>query len=305
MFGTSLHWTTFFYLLIDVFIIVFAFFQSRRLRHNNLNRFLILGFLFILYNFTGGLLPMENFPGPFILQYIITYGVAISMCVYVAYYFYNEYDISFLKFGLTVSNIAYYVVGCFILLFLVPYFLTNSIDVGRFYFSIPVSAICLYICWAFYIRISNPERLNKFILRRNRLSLISISCIALLPLLTVFGDYQWLTFTVINISFFMITAMEVDRYLYLLEHKSKLVEVLEFYKDNKESFIKPKLFNRGLTRREIEISLSILNNNSYKEIGEDFCIAESTVSKHASNIFKKMDVSSRSEFLSRFKTEKN
>jgi len=304
MFGTTIHWTTFFYLLIEIFIVVFAYFQSRRLKHNNLNRFLILGCLFILYNFTGGLLPVNNFPGPFILQYVITYGVAITMCVYVAYYFYNEYDISFLKFGLTVSNIAYYVVGCFLLLFLVPYFLTNSVDVGRFYFSVPVSGICLYICWAFFTRMSNPLNSNKFISRRNKLSIISITCIAVLPLLTVIGDYQWLTFTVTNISFFVITAMEIDRYLYLLEHKSKLVEILEFYSDNKEQFLKPKFFNKGLTRREIEIAMSVLGDRSYKEIGEDLFIAESTVSKHASNIFKKMNVNSRAEFLSRF-TSKN
>lgn len=302
MFGTSLHWTTFFYLLIDILIVVFVFFQSQRLKHNNLNRFLILGCLFILYNFTGGLLPIESFPGPFILQYIITYGVAIAMCVYVVHYLYNEYDITFLKFRLTVANIAYYVVGCFLLLFLLPYFLTNSIDAGRLYFSLPVSTICLYICFAFFKRISDPPNPNKFILRRNRLSLISMTCIAVLPILTVIGDYQWLTFTVMNIAFYAVTAMEIDRYLYLLEHKSKLVEVLEFYKDNKETYLNPKFLNKGLTRREIEISLSILDNYSYKEIGEDFCIAESTVSKHASNIFKKTNVSSRTEFLSRFGT---
>ncbi|MGB5820350.1 MAG: LuxR C-terminal-related transcriptional regulator [Saonia sp.] len=129
-----------------------------------------------------------------------------------------------------------------------------------------------------------------------------MTCIAVLPILTVIGDYQWLTFTVMNIAFYAVTAMEIDRYLYLLEHKSKLVEVLEFYKDNKETYLNPKFLNKGLTRREIEISLSILDNYSYKEIGEDFCIAESTVSKHASNIFKKTNVSSRTEFLSRFGT---
>lgn len=304
MFGTSIHWTTFFYLLIEIFIVLFVFLKSEKLKHNNLNRFLILGGLFILYNLTGGLLPIDNFPGPFILQYVITYGVAIAMCVYVVRYLYNEYDISVLKFRLTVSNIAYYVIGCFLLLFLVPYYLTDSIDMGRIYFSLPVSAICLYICWAFFKKISNPLNPNKFILRRNRLSLISITCIALLPILTVIGDYQWLTFTVINISFFAITAMEIDRYLYLLEHKSKLVEVLEFYKDNKEQFLKPKFLNKGLTRREFEIAMSVLGDRSYKEIGDDLFIAESTVSKHASNIFKKMNVKSRAEFLKRFKSKK-
>lgn len=304
MFGTSIHWTTFFYLLVDTFIVVFAFFQSQRLKHTNVNRFLVLGCLFILYNFTGGLLPVENFPGPFIVQYIITYGVAITMCVYVVNYLYKEYDIDFLKFRLTVFNIAYYVVGCFVLLFLVPYFLTESIDLSRLYFSFPVSAICLYTCWAFFKRIWKPENPNKFVLRRNRLSLLSITCIALLPILTVIGDYQWLTFTVINISFYTITAIEIDRYLYLLENKAKLIGVFDLHKKNEGNLAKSELLKTVLTRREIEISFSIVDGRTYRQIGDDFFIAESTVSKHASNIFKKTGVKNRSEFLRRYKSKK-
>ena len=110
-----------------------------------------------------------------------------------------------------------------------------------------------------------------------------------------------LTFTIINISFFAITAIEIDRYLFFLEHKSKLIEVFGYYKDIKDNLLEPKFFNKGLTRREIEIALSILDDRNYKEIGDDFHIAESTVSKHASNIYKKMDVKSRVEFLNRFK----
>lgn len=226
------------------------------------------------------------------------------MCVYVVQYLYNEYDIVFLKFHLTVSNIAYYVVGCFIILFLTPYFFTNSIDMGRVYFSIPVSAICLYICWAFFRRISNFPSPNTYIIRRNKLSLLTITCIAILPILTVIGDYQWLTFSVINIAFYAISAIEIDRYLYLLEHKSKLDQVLLFYKDNQEKFLKPKFLNKGLTRREIEITMSILERRTYREIGDDFFIAESTLSKHASNIFKKMNVRSRAEFETRFVSKK-
>ncbi|WP_394973168.1 LuxR C-terminal-related transcriptional regulator [uncultured Croceitalea sp.] len=301
MFGTPMHWTTFFYLLLDMFIVLFAFFQSRWLKHNNINRFLILGFLFVLYNLTGGLLPIENFPGPFIVQYIITYGVAIAMCVYVVHYMYNEYDIVFLKFHLTVSNIAYYVLGCFLILFLLTYFLTDSIDLARLYFSVPVAVICLYICWAFFKKISQQQNSNSFFVRRTRLSFISITCIGLLPVLTIIGDYQWLTFSVINISFFAITAMEIDRYLYLLRNKSKLNEVLDFYRDKKEKMLLPKILNQGLTRREIEIALSILDSMTYKEIGEELFIAENTVSKHASNIFKKTDVKNRTQFLNRFK----
>ncbi|WP_273276184.1 helix-turn-helix domain-containing protein [Maribacter polysiphoniae] len=133
--------------------------------------------------------------------------------------------------------------------------------------------------------------------------MISITCIALLPILTVIGDYQWLTFTVINITFFTIATIEIDRYLYLLENKGKMSEIFSYYNSMKDVTISPDFYKNGLTRREIEIALSILDDKSYKEIGEDFFIAESTVSKHASNIFKKTNVKKRTEFLIRFSSQ--
>jgi len=302
MFGTSIHWTTFFYLLIDTFIVFFAIIQSTKLKHNNLDRYLVLGVLFILYNLTGGFLPFDDFPGPFILQYIITYGVAISMCIYIVYYLYKEYDINFLKFRLTIPNIAIYTIVCFIGLFLVPYFWTGSLGLSRILFALPIFLICLYFLWAFHNKISKANNSNPFIVRRNRLSLISVCCITLLPILTVIGDYQWLTFSVMNIAFFNITALEIDRYLYFLEYRDKLNGVFDFYKQSETNLLEPRFLKKGLTRREIEIALSMLNNQSYKEISEDFFIAESTVSKHASNIFKKTEVKNRAEFLKRYGT---
>ena len=90
MFNTSIHWTTFFYLLVDSFILIFALIQAKKLKYNTLNQYLILVGLFVAYNFTGGFLPFEGFPGPFILQYIISYGIAITMVIYLIYYVYSE-----------------------------------------------------------------------------------------------------------------------------------------------------------------------------------------------------------------------
>jgi len=301
MFGTSIHWTTFFFLLTEIFIILFIYIRSKRLKVSIPLRFIQLGLLFILYNFSGGLLPTSNFPGPFIVQYIITYVVAITMCLNVGFYLYKEHDIDFLKFKLNISNIGYLVYSCFIFLFLLPFYLTESIALARLYFSIPVSAICFFISWDFYRRISKPKNPNRFIIRRNRLSLISIICISLLPVLTILGDYQWVTFTVINLAFFCITAVEVDRYLYYLENKNKLSEVLDYYSKTKINPYSSSLTKNNLTRREMEIAMFVMNNNNYKGIAEELFIAESTVSKHASNIFKKTGVKNRSEFLKRFK----
>ena len=245
MFGTSIHWTTFFYLLVDTFIVLFAFYQSKRLKRSGLKRYLYLGLLYIIYNFTGGFLPFGSFSGPFILQYIITYTVAITLCIYLIYYLYKEYDI-------------------------ITYFITQSLFVARLLFTLPIAVVGFYFIWAFIERIKKHPASNSFTSRRNTLSIFSVSSIVLLPILTAIGDYQWLTFSVMNIAFYAVTTIEIERYLYFLENKGKMFEVFALYKANKNKLIDSKLIYQSLTRREIEISLSILSKKSYRKIGHSF-----------------------------------
>lgn len=301
MFGTSIHWTTFFYLLLDTVIVLFTFYYSTRKYSSGYKRFLLLGFLFINYNLTGGFLPIENFPGPLILQYIITYGVAIALCVYIVYYLYKEYDIVVLKYHASIRNLAVLTSGSFIILFLIPYFFTYSLDSSRLLFTIPISILAFVFLGMFYERISNPSNPNEYILRRNRLSMISVTSIALLPILTLIGDFQWLTFTVMNLAFYAITIIEIDRHLYFLENKTKMYEVFAMSKEQAINSADTKIIYENLTRREIEITLSILSNLSYKQIAKDLFIAESTVSKHASNIYKKTGVKNRRLFINRYR----
>ncbi|WP_289038545.1 helix-turn-helix transcriptional regulator [uncultured Zobellia sp.] len=301
MFGTSIHWTTFFYLLLDTVIVLFTLYYSTRKDSSVYKRFLWLGVLFINYNLTGGFLPIENFPGPLILQYVITYGVAIALCVYIVYYLYKEYDIVVLKYNSSIRNLTILVSGSFIILFLIPYFYTYSLDSSRLLFTISISVLAFVFLGMFYERISHPNNPNEYILRRNRLSMISVTSIALLPILTVIGDFQWLTFTVMNLAFYAITIIEIDRHLYFLENKTKMYEVFAMSKEQTINSADTKIIYENLTRREIEITLSILSNLSYKQIAKDLFIAESTVSKHASNIYKKTGVKNRRQFINRYR----
>ena len=121
--------------------------------------------------------------------------------------------------------------SCFILLFLLPYYLTRSLDSARLLFTIPVSIIAFIFLGLFYRRISNQEIPSSYFSKRNRLALISLCCVALLPLLTVIGDYQWLTFTVMNLGFYAITAMEINRYVCFLKNKPEIFEAFVFTKE--------------------------------------------------------------------------
>lgn len=300
MFGTSIHWTTFFYFLIDAFLVIFTLYISRKKLRNCHFRYLKLGLLFLAYNATGGFLPIKNFPGPFIIQYVITYGIAITLCIYIIYYLYKEYDIEIIKYHFSVRNLTILSIASFFILFLLPYLTTQSLKGARFFFTIPISIVALIFLWFFQQRISNSTKPNPFFRRRNNISIICVSCIALLPVLTLIGDYQWLTFTIMNLAFYLITVMEVDRYLYILENKTKMYEIFEFNNRQRKISFKSKIIYEDLTRREFEIAISIFKNLSYEEIARELFIAKKTVSKHASNIFRKTGVKNRREFLKRF-----
>lgn len=51
----------------------------------------------------------------------------------------------------------------------------------------------------------------------------------------------------------------------------------------------------GLTRREVEIALLVIQKESNAEIADGLFISEGTVKKHMSNIFSKLDIAQRQE----------
>ncbi|MCF7936958.1 MAG: response regulator transcription factor [Synergistales bacterium] len=53
----------------------------------------------------------------------------------------------------------------------------------------------------------------------------------------------------------------------------------------------------GLTPREKEIVRGIVDGYTYREIAEQHCIAASTVKKHILNIYRKLNVNSKVEFI--------
>ena len=56
----------------------------------------------------------------------------------------------------------------------------------------------------------------------------------------------------------------------------------------------------GLTSRQLDIAYMILQDMTYFEIANEMIIAEGTVSKHASNIYKKTETGNKRNFIKRF-----
>lgn len=67
------------------------------------------------------------------------------------------------------------------------------------------------------------------------------------------------------------------------------------YEENYDRFL-AVMENRALSERELEVAWLLYRGYTNRQIGESLFIAETTVKKHVSHIYQKMDVCSRKEF---------
>src|SRR4030095_5594024 len=126
--GTQMHIVTFIFVCIEM-VIFFYLLIYRVARPDDRTAFLniILIFLLIVYNVTGGLLPDPNLPGSYFIQEAIAYGTGFIVPCYFPYYVYKAFHLQKMKFH------AYRGVFLFLMF---PYFLfvlffgiTNNLDV--------------------------------------------------------------------------------------------------------------------------------------------------------------------------------
>lgn len=125
-------------------------------------------------------------------------------------------------------------------------------------------------------------------------------------------DIKVLILTVHNEIEYLLKAVNigVDGYILKDSESSELKKAIDLIV-NGESYIQPELtpeLNRRLisrdsdkdkiellTRREIEVLIQVANGMINKEIANLLSISERTVKNHISNIFKKIDVSDRTQ----------
>lgn len=100
-------------------------------------------------------------------------------------------------------------------------------------------------------------------------------------------------FLIVNLNFSVLTI-----FIALLHRRSIL---LVLYRGKRKSNLDPLTIEyfkqHQLTDRQIEIAQHIIDGKSYNEIAENCHLALNTVTKHASNIFKKFDVKDKDSFL--------
>lgn len=212
--GTQMHIVTFIFVCIEL-VIFFYLVIYRLARPDDKTAFLniILIFLLLCYNITGGLLPDPNLPGSYFLQEAVAYATGFIVPCFFPYYVYKAFGLEKMKFH------AYR--GVFIFLML-PYFLfvlifavTNNLNKAKDLLVLPV----VYALWVIYtlgkaIRYKYHNTFHSYDSKEEVIVLfLSLTPWVGLPIIDFFDLGQAIEASITNTGFLLLLGLHVKRHV--------------------------------------------------------------------------------------------
>jgi signal transduction histidine kinase/DNA-binding NarL/FixJ family response regulator len=231
--GTQMHIITFIFVSIEI-VIFFYLLIYKLARPDDKTTFLnvVLIFLLITYNVTGGLLPDPNLPGSIFIQEVIAYGTGFITPCYFPYYVYKAFGLEKMKFH------AYR--GVFLCL-LLPYFLfvivyaaTNNREIAKNLLILPV----LYALWIIYslLKAIKYKYRNNFSSKESKeevtVLFFSITPWIGLPVVAYFNLSQAVEASITNPGFLLLLALQVNRHIKQLRTEHQRLIDSEFRLSN-------------------------------------------------------------------------
>jgi DNA-binding CsgD family transcriptional regulator len=261
----------------------------------NLLIFVDFNYKYTLYNIYG-----NNFN-----TYSAILAVILYFLVSVA-----EFGMVFYLYHTSVSlknrNVSKYFVYTFGLLFAV-YFVGSIIGITAYYLkSIEKWLYLIHMVWIFAIYsliLSILIDLFLYSLRlkehRTRLNLLSFAIIMLVGY-TFFAisnlDFYIFKLNISNLDPFIFAILNLSPFLWLKFIYSKHLGESEHYSTNTDSF-QNVINDHNISGREVEVIKLIVEGKSSKEIEDILNISLNTVKNHIYNLYKKLNVNSRSQLI--------
>jgi DNA-binding CsgD family transcriptional regulator len=337
--GTNMHLLICIIIVVEIIFLVYQIiFYLNRPTDKNRARYVILLFLLIVYNITGGIFSDPRLPVPINLQYILEYGAVILMSIYIPFYIYKFLDLPKLKFYAYYGSL-YFLLIPFIATFVIPFALTGNIDLCRnliiivpFFYSISF----LFALVKSIIKKLKNRRIPHYKEKVIGIFITLFFWIMGLSVITYVKGGQIMEHSVTNAGFLIMTFIFIRssitdsrlEYQKLLQFQqaNELLQIkvtertkeLEAVIDNsgmeyipnqnglpkKELHQKNSIYDSNckkyhITGREKEIINLISYGLTYKEISLQLNLSEKTLIKHRSNIFKKVKVNKKLDLLHR------
>ena len=299
VFGSEMHLATFIFVVLEIIFFSYqAIYYLSRPQDKSRLWYLILLFLLIIYNITGGLFPDPKIPLPIITQNIIAYGSGFLIASYFPYYFYKGFELKHLRFH------AIYGVPLFLILPYVVFFVIAYSFNGNLTFAIKYGIIIPFfyspvLLWAILRAIRRAYKRNRD--QNEYREEITVYC-AILPWasLTVISYFQFSQLAEVictNTGFILITVIFISRSIKRARSEyDQLMNVLTIDGMNPAVF-QENCAHFGLTKTEVPIVQMLYEGMSNKEIAHSLFISEETVKKHIQNMFRKTGVKNRSGLI--------
>lgn len=226
VFGTQMHIVTFIFVSIEI-VIFFYLIIYKLARPDDKITFLniILIFLLITYNITGGLLPDPTLSGSFFLQNAIAYATGFIAPCYFPYYVYKAFGLVKMKFHAYKGVYLFLIIPYII--FVVVFAVSNNLTTAQEVLVLPA----LYALWVVYTLIEAIKyKYGSVLSSKDAKEEIAVLFLSItpwigLPVITYFNLGQVVEALFTNIGFLLLFGLQVNRHIRELrtEHE-KLME---------------------------------------------------------------------------------
>jgi DNA-binding CsgD family transcriptional regulator len=299
VFGTQIHIVTAVFIGLEILMFLFqlaSYFYWPG--DKNRGRYLLLLFLMLLYNITGGLFPDPKINIPISIQEMIAYGTGFLMASYFPFYFYKGFDLKELRWH-ALFGVPLFLMLPYLVFFVIVYAINGKLNVDIRYGMIVPFIYAIVLLWVMFRAIRHKHEVNRN--KNEYLEEVSMYC-AVTPwlALALFGlveESQLIEVLCTNTGIIIITV------LYLTKSVSNARQ--EFNRKLNESAIdgiSPDEFlasclHYSLTRTEILIVQKLYKGMKNSEIADSMFISSETVKKHIQNIFRKTTVNNRAALI--------
>ncbi|MEJ5962888.1 helix-turn-helix transcriptional regulator [Pedobacter immunditicola] len=298
VFGTEMHVVTFIFSVLEISMFIFLL-PGYLNRPDNKQRFwyLILLFLLILYNVTGGLLPDSEYSMPIYVQNIIAYGSGFLMASYFPFYFYKAFDLKLLRFH-ALYGVPLFLLLPYFLFFVISYSIHEDLSFTVRYGIIVPFFYSIVVLWAILRGIREAYKKN----RQKNYYLEEIAVyVAVVPWasMTVIAYFQFSQLTealFTNLGFLAVSGM------FIFKSIQQDRDAISKLKNISTIGIRPEMFKENCARfqftaRETEVIRLLHEGYNTGEIASRLHIAERTVTTHIQNMMAKTNTHGRLELL--------
>ncbi|MCZ4223527.1 helix-turn-helix transcriptional regulator [Pedobacter rhodius] len=298
VFGTQMHIVTFVFVILEIAMFFYqTIYYLFRPQDRNRLWYMILLFLLIIYNITGGIFPDDGIEVPIVIQNIIAYGSGFLMASYFPFYFYKGLELKRLRFH-AIYGVPFFLILPYLIFFVVGYSLNGNLDLAiKYGVIIPFFyAVVVLIAILISIRTKYLEATKNV----DIMEMVAVYCAVIpwvsMPVLAYLHASQLTEVMFSNIGFLIITLIFISKSVKKARREHELLMEVEPTSYN------PQLINNNcklyaLTAKEAEIAELICQRIRFKDIADKLFISPRTVDKHAENIYKKVTVSNREELI--------